>query len=57
MVCPRCGGKVIPEKFYGDQGIFDGWRCIMCGDVFDEQILEHRKIQSGELLCTMKELT
>lgn len=49
MICIRCGGKVIPQKFYGEEGIFDGWRCIMCGDVFDEVILEHRGILNGGL--------
>ena len=46
MICPRCKGKFItPEKFYSEEGSFNGWRCIMCGDVFDELILEHREIQ------------
>lgn len=56
MNCPRCGGKVTPEKFYGEQGVFDGWRCIMCGDVFDEVILERRKVQRRELLWQTGEM-
>ena len=57
MNCPRCGAKfVTPERFYGEDGIFDGWRCIMCGDVFDEVILERREIQrSGGLLWDTRE--
>jgi len=46
--CPKCGGKVTPEKIHSSQGAFDGWKCIMCGDVFDELVLEHRKLQRRE---------
>jgi hypothetical protein len=56
MCCPKCGGKVTPEKLHTEQGLFDGWRCIMCGDVFDELILEHRKFQKGESSCNQEEM-
>ena len=49
MSCLRCGGKLTPEKFYVQEGVFDGWRCIMCGEIIDEQILENRKFQYGGL--------
>jgi hypothetical protein len=50
MPCLRCGGKLAPERVLVKGGkIFDGWRCIMCGDVIDEQILENRGLQKGVL--------
>jgi len=30
------------EKFYGENGYFFGWRCVICGDVLDPVILLHR---------------
>jgi len=31
------------EKFYGTQGYFWGWRCIHCGEIVDQVILENRQ--------------
>jgi len=57
MSCPKCGGKLIPEKMYLDQGVFDGLRCIMCGDVVDELILEHRIFgRRKKFLCNSEEM-
>ena len=30
------------EKFYGQNGSFFGWHCVICGDVLDPVILLHR---------------
>jgi hypothetical protein len=30
------------EKFYGPHEHFWGWRCIFCGEIFDQVILENR---------------
>jgi hypothetical protein len=49
MSCLKCGGRLAPERLYARGGVFNGFRCIMCGDVIDEQILENRKIQGREL--------
>ena len=49
MSCLKCGGRLAPERLHVRGGVFDGFRCIMCGDVIDEQILENRKIQGREL--------
>jgi uncharacterized Zn finger protein len=54
--CPRCGGQLTKEELHTEQGVFDGSRCIMCGDVFDELILEHRKFQKGESSCNQEEM-
>lgn len=43
MRCYRCGGAMTYEKFYGSHDSFTGWRCIMCGEVLDEVILENRR--------------
>jgi hypothetical protein len=33
---------MVYETFYGAQEHFWGWRCIGCGDIVDEVILENR---------------
>jgi hypothetical protein len=33
---------MIFEKFYGICEHFFGWRCVTCGDVVDQVILENR---------------
>ena len=41
MRCHRCEGAMIYQKFYGPQEHFWGWRCILCGDIIDQTILEN----------------
>ncbi len=43
MKCDRCDGVMAYEKFYGGQGPFWGWRCIFCGEIIDDIILENRQ--------------
>ncbi len=43
MKCYRCGSPMIYEKFYGSQEHFLGWRCIFCGEIIDQVILENRQ--------------
>jgi hypothetical protein len=31
------------EQFTGDQERFWGWRCIFCGEIVDDVILENRQ--------------
>jgi hypothetical protein len=45
MRCHRCGGIMVYEKFYGPHEQFFGWRCIFCGEIVDEVILENRFAQ------------
>jgi hypothetical protein len=40
--CYRCGSAMIYEKFYGFQEHFLGWKCIFCGEIIDQVILENR---------------
>jgi hypothetical protein len=42
MRCHRCGGVMVFEKFYGICEEFSGWRCIFCGEIVDQVILENR---------------
>jgi hypothetical protein len=43
MKCYRCGGAMVYEKFYGHDDRYWGWRCIICGEIVDEVILENRR--------------
>jgi hypothetical protein len=45
--CIRCGGFTVVEELAGGLGGSPGWeltvrRCVICGDVVDPLILEHR---------------
>ena len=42
MKCPRCSGVMSYEKFYSSNESLFGWRCINCGDIVDQVILENR---------------
>jgi len=33
---------MVYEKFYGSDGEFFGWRCVLCGEIIDRVILENR---------------
>jgi hypothetical protein len=48
MRCSRCKGQMNLEDFQDirdDTGkfSFQGWRCLICGEVFDPIIQAHRK--------------
>jgi hypothetical protein len=42
--CLRCRGAMIHDKFYGFQGQFQGWKCLICGEIVDPIILENRQL-------------
>ncbi len=42
MKCYRCGGFMVYEKFFGISEDFFGWRCIFCGEIVDNVIIENR---------------
>ena len=44
--CPRCRGAVVYDKFYGTQGQFWGWRCLICGEIVDRVILANRQLMN-----------
>ena len=39
----RCGSVMVYERFYGPGEKFLGWRCILCGEILDQVILENRQ--------------
>ena len=47
MKCHRCGSIMTHEKFYGPHDHFAGWRCIFCGEIIDQVILENRQTRMG----------
>ena len=49
MKCSRCGNIMSHEKFYTDTESFFGWRCVVCGEIVDQVILENRSLKK-ELL-------
>lgn len=42
MKCHRCGYFMSYEKFYSGSESFFGWRCLACGDIIDQVVLENR---------------
>jgi hypothetical protein len=43
MKCHRCGSMMVYERFYGPDEHFSGWRCVLCGEIVDQVILENRQ--------------
>jgi len=42
MKCHRCGGGMVLEKVYGLCEQFFGWRCVLCGEIVDQVILDNQ---------------
>jgi hypothetical protein len=43
------------EQFFGSQEHFWGWRCIFCGEIVDDVILENREwLNTGAMLINKK---
>ncbi len=46
MECPRCDGLMLFEEFMdldeSDEYSFHGWRCVACGNIVDETIVNNR---------------
>ena len=54
MTCERCDGLTISERICDLQGLssdlcIEGYRCLLCGDVVDATILEHRRRSTGAI--------
>jgi len=47
MTCHRCGSVMVYERFYGLDEQFSGWRCVLCGEIIDQVILENRQTGAG----------
>jgi hypothetical protein len=51
MKCHRCRGAMVYDTFYGSQGQFRGWKCLICGEIVDPVILENRQLmQAGQVI-------
>ncbi len=58
MKCPRCNGLMIYERYQDIMGVFDAWRCVICGEILDEVVLENRgggKKQYSQKILIWKE--
>ena len=38
---------MVYERFYGPHEHFLGWRCVLCGEIVDQVILENRQANLG----------
>ncbi len=49
MQCPRCQGTMVVDYFVDMATSGDiwapGWRCLMCGNIIDPLIANHRQLQ------------
>ncbi len=50
--CHRCGGLMVKEKFTVDFAAldFEGWRCLVCGEIIDPLIMDNRKAHRAKVL-------
>lgn len=42
MKCPKCGGKMMWERYQEMTDLFAGWHCLNCGEVIDPEIMINR---------------
>lgn len=52
MPCPRCQGLMRAETFidWSDNCVFRGWRCICCGNIWD-QVIAANRAYTGEVFA------
>jgi hypothetical protein len=52
LPCPRCQGLMVPEKFIDleNNAQCEGRRCLLCGNVWDRVIANHRLSGTGKLV-------
>ncbi|HXC61599.1 MAG TPA: hypothetical protein VNV63_02895 [Nitrospiria bacterium] len=61
MECPRCQGSMVYEVFEDlrdDTGQlnFQGWRCIICGEILDPTILSNRELRRGPMVARNRKI-
>jgi hypothetical protein len=39
---------MVYERFYGPDDHFLGWRCVLCGEIIDQVIVENRQTKAGK---------
>jgi hypothetical protein len=52
--CDRCMGVMISDTFYGFQGRFRGWKCLICGEIVDPVILENRQLMNAGQIMNLQ---
>jgi len=55
FICPRCHNPMVEETFVDREtspsvSSFTGWRCLICGEILDPLILEHRRAQREPMI-------
>ena len=47
MTCERCGGLSVAAHFEGNHAWeYDGWECLICGNITDPLIMTNRDAQA-----------
>ena len=57
MKCFRCDGFMVFERFSRGIDYFLGWRCITCGEIIDETIVENRRRPKRSSKASMRDRT
>ena len=54
MTCERCGGMSVAAHFEGDRAWeYDGWKCLICGNITDSIIITNRDAQAHGAIGSM----
>jgi hypothetical protein len=54
MACERCGGMSVAAHFEGDRAWeYDGWKCLICGNITDPLIITNRDAQAHGAIGSM----
>lgn len=48
MVCPKCQGRMVLERFSDFFLIFYAWKCLNCGAIIDRTISTNRRRCDGQ---------
>jgi hypothetical protein len=57
MTCERCGGMSVAAHFEGGQAWeYDGWKCLICGNVTDPLIITNRGAQAHGVIGSMTQI-
>jgi hypothetical protein len=43
MKCEKCGGLMAYERFFDPFEEYYAWRCVSCGEIIDQVILNNRR--------------
>lgn len=52
MKCPKCSGMMFQERLADFFITFYAWKCINCGSIIDNTILENKR-KSGDFLSSL----